>query len=79
MYGGEGGFWECRYEFMRCTKVDLPAPAIPIVMIAMAFFFSLALALDGAEFMVENNCWDDIILSVRFTVPPATAGLLLEP
>lgn len=24
---------------MRCTKVDLPAPAMPIVMMAMGFFF----------------------------------------
>lgn len=39
-YGGEGGSLECRYEFIRCTKVDFPAPAIPIVMITMGFFFS---------------------------------------
>lgn len=38
MYGGDGGSDECRYELIRCTKVDLPAPAIPIVIMAMGFF-----------------------------------------
>ena len=39
MYGGLGGFSECKYEFMRCTKVVFPEPAIPIVMITLGFPF----------------------------------------
>lgn len=27
----------CRWELRRCTKVDLPAPAIPIVMMTLGF------------------------------------------
>ena len=38
MYGGDGGFCECKYEFIRCTNVDFPAPAMPIVIIATGFF-----------------------------------------
>ena len=37
MYGGREGLTVCRWEFMRCTKVDLPAPAIPIVMMTLGF------------------------------------------
>lgn len=46
MYGGDGGFFEFRWEFILWTKVDLPAPAIPIVMMTMGFFFSEG-ALEG--------------------------------
>ena len=52
MYGGVGGFWECRYELMRCTKVDFPAPAMPIVIIVMGFFFVEDDAADDAESML---------------------------
>jgi hypothetical protein len=31
---------------IRCTKVDLPAPAMPIVMITVGFRFEPSLALD---------------------------------
>lgn len=40
MYGGDGGLDEWRKELMRCTKVDFPAPAIPIVIMTMGFFLS---------------------------------------
>jgi len=30
----------CRYEFRRDTKVDFPAPAIPIVIIVIGFFLA---------------------------------------
>lgn len=39
IYGGEGGERVCRYEFMRWTNVDFPAPAIPMVIITIGFFF----------------------------------------
>lgn len=29
---------ECRKEFIRCTKVVLPDPAIPMVTMTMGFF-----------------------------------------
>ncbi len=45
MYGGDGGSSACRYEFRRCTKVDFPAPAIPMVIMVTGFLPSLA----GAE------------------------------
>ena len=48
MYGGFGGSNECKYEFMRCTKVVLPDPAIPIVMITLGFRFDVDEALAGA-------------------------------
>jgi len=48
MYGGLDS--ECRYELIRCTKVDFPAPAIPIVIMAMGFFFSGLLELDELIF-----------------------------
>ena len=41
IYGGEGGERVCRYEFMRWTNVDFPAPAIPMVIITIGFFFAL--------------------------------------
>ena len=37
MYGGVGGSSECRYELILCTKVDFPAPAMPIVIMATGF------------------------------------------
>ena len=37
-YGGDGGSCECRYELILCTKVDFPAPAIPMVIITTGFF-----------------------------------------
>ena len=37
-YGGVGGIFACRCASMRCTKVDLPEPAIPIAMIQTGFF-----------------------------------------
>lgn len=40
IYGGLLGSEECRYELILCTKVDLPAPAMPIVMIHTGFFLS---------------------------------------
>lgn len=40
MYGGDGGSRECKYEFMRCTNVDFPAPAIPMVIMVIGFFFA---------------------------------------
>ena len=45
MYGGKGGSNECKYELRRCTNVDLPAPAMPMVMITVGFFDEL----DDAE------------------------------
>lgn len=38
MYGGFGGFNECRYEFIRWTNVVFPDPAIPIVTMTIGFF-----------------------------------------
>jgi len=42
MYGGAGGLRECKYELILWTKVDFPAPAIPIVMMATGFFLGAA-------------------------------------
>jgi hypothetical protein len=52
MYGGVGGFWECRYELMRWTKVDFPAPAMPITMIVIGIFFVEDDAADDGESML---------------------------
>ena len=30
---------ECKYEFIRCTKVVLPEPAMPMVMITTGLSF----------------------------------------
>ena len=43
MYGGDGGSSECKYELIRWTKVDFPAPAMPIVIMTTGFFFSVEL------------------------------------
>ena len=43
-YGGDGGSCECRYELILCTKVDFPAPAMPIVIITTGFFLSAGVA-----------------------------------
>jgi hypothetical protein len=48
MYGGAGGLRECRYELILCTKVDFPAPAMPIVIMATGFFLA-------AEAMMNLN------------------------
>lgn len=40
MYGGDGGLRECRCELIRWTNVDFPAPAMPMVIMTMGFFFS---------------------------------------
>lgn len=45
-YGGEGGSLEWRYELILWTKVDLPAPAMPMVMMTTGFFLSAAWAED---------------------------------
>ena len=37
---------------IRCTKVDFPAPAMPIVMITIGFFFCCAVLEEGASAMV---------------------------
>ena len=34
-----GGSRAWRYELILCTKVDLPAPAIPMAIIVTGFFF----------------------------------------
>ena len=36
-YGGFCGLFACRCAFIRCTKVDFPEPAIPIVIIHTGF------------------------------------------
>lgn len=51
LYGGEGGLSEWRYEFIRCTKVVFPDPAIPIVMITIGFFVD---SLDEVEAMMHG-------------------------
>lgn len=53
MYGGEGGSSECRYELILCTKVDFPAPAIPIVMIATGFFLEVELDASIVNVIVD--------------------------
>lgn len=51
-YGGDGGFFECRYELIRCTNVDFPAPAIPIVIITIGFFSSAMACFSR----ISRNC-----------------------
>lgn len=54
IYGGIDDSDECRYELILCTNVDLPAPAMPIVIMHIAFFFSVVVDIDveGAELVV---------------------------
>ena len=49
MYGGFGGSSECKYEFMRCTKVVFPEPAMPIVMITDGFLVEVCVEDEDEE------------------------------
>lgn len=81
MYGGDGGFFEFRCEFILWTKVDLPAPAIPIVMITMGFFFSEG-ALEGpgsammSMVVVEGQVNFAISMRASWSFWPTRATLL---
>lgn len=44
---------ECKCEFIRCTNVDFPAPAIPMVMITIGFF--LDVLLEGSMMTVVGR------------------------
>ena len=59
MYGGRGWAFEavgvCRYELIRCTNVDFPAPAIPIVIITVGF---LSIDVDDSGCVC---CVDDLV------------------
>lgn len=53
VYGGDGGVSAWRYELMRCTKVVLPEPAMPMVMITTGFLGGAApVEADDEEAMV---------------------------
>ena len=61
MYGGDEGSNECRYELRRWTKVDFPAPAMPIVIMVTGFFLSPVGADDDDA---EAACSASIVLAV---------------
>lgn len=55
MYGGDGGLSECRYELILWTKVDFPAPAIPMVIMTIGFFLIVELSEpDGASIVARK-------------------------
>ena len=65
-YGGDGGSSECRYELIRCTNVDFPAPAMPIVMMTTGFFLSCTVAFSVVEEELASDFSEFILTAGRW-------------
>lgn len=63
IYGGEGGSREWRYELILWTKVDFPAPAMPIAMIVIGFFFVVLSA--GRDVVADDEDGSMVVVTIK--------------